>query len=481
MNREKLAPAAIAALLPLLLFALAFPSFTNALQAKWSSNIPNLCNASSNSNSCPVGTGWFSLFNVRAEVNYTAQVINQDTGEVLACGSKVPQGTRLQYRFVPHKYSDIVWHGTGKGWDSPYGEWANDPDKKANIDPNMCTGSHSIGKIGGGGGYGTAYASLAVEPPTKTISGLKGSCTTASDGVSRNCVMDEVGSVPAVFRYAATYGYFWTSIFAKGGKSLDKKYRNTCMSPRLMGTKPGSPYRVAVTAQNIPCTITVEKGPEIPTTPPTNPNITAAGGACVVGSAYSISIAGSDPDGDKIRYLVDWDSDGTTDAFVPTTGYVNSGTAQTASKTFASAGSKTVRVRSQDDKGAFSGWASLSVSCTGTADSATAGLEGEGNANVNGGGDGGDGASFNDLSLRALPSLVRLGGTTKVHWSSQNMSSCTVAGSNGDSWTGLNSPAGGEGSGVISGLVTYTLTCRAGGSTFTKTATVNVLPSWVEK
>jgi hypothetical protein len=30
-------------------------------------------------------------------------------------------------------------------------------------------------------------------------------------------------------------------------------------------------------------------------------------------------------------------------------------------------------------------------------------------------------------------------------------------------------------------LTTYTLTCRAGDNTFTKTANVNVLPSWVEK
>jgi hypothetical protein len=484
MNGETRSYAVIAALL---LFAsaaavYAFPSAAHALQAKWSANLPNLCNAASTSNSCPTGSGWFSLFNVRAEVNYSAQVINQDTGQVLSCGSKVPQGTRLQYRFVPHKYSDIVWHGTGRGWDSPYGSWVESPESSKNIDPNMCTGRHSVGSIGGKGGYGTAYANFAVDPPTKTISGLKGSCTTASDGVSRNCIMDEVGSVPAVFRFAGTYGYFWTTIFAKGGKSLAAKHKNTCIRPHIMGTKPGSPYRVGVSAEAIPCTITVEKGPDVPTKPPQEPNLVTVGGACVVGQSYSMTMTANDTDTppDKIRYLVDWNNDGTTDAFVPTTGYVNSGTAQTASKTFAAPGSKTVRVRSQDDKGAFSGWASLSVSCTGETDSTSVGLEGEEDAGVNEG-DGSDGASINDLSLRALPSLVRTGGTTKVHWSSQNMSSCTVSGSNGDSWSGLNSPAGGEVSGAIDGLVTYTLTCRAGADTFTKTANVNILPSWVEK
>ena len=91
------------------------------------------------------------------------------------------------------------------------------------------------------------------------------------------------------------------------------------------------------------------------------------------------------------------------------------------------------------------------------------------------------GAPAADLALRVIPSLVRAGNTTKVNWSSTGMQSCSVTGDNADAWSGLQSPIGGETSAAIHGQTTYTLSCiDLDGTTQTKEATVNVIPTFQE-
>ena len=61
------------------------------------------------------------------------------------------------------------------------------------------------------------------------------------------------------------------------------------------------------------------------------------------------------------------------------------------------------------------------------------------------------------------------------------MQSCTVRGDNGDSWSGLQSPIGGETSATIQGQTTYTLSCiDLEGATHIKTATVRIIPTFLE-
>ena len=62
-------------------------------------------------------------------------------------------------------------------------------------------------------------------------------------------------------------------------------------------------------------------------------------------------------------------------------------------------------------------------------------------------------------SLALSPDIVKSGASTKVSWNVSNAQSCTVTGTNGDSWTGLSSPSGGETSSPIKGQTTYTLSC----------------------
>lgn len=81
-------------------------------------------------------------------------------------------------------------------------------------------------------------------------------------------------------------------------------------------------------------------------------------------------------------------------------------------------------------------------------------------------------------SIRAVPALVRSGDTTQVSWSAANVSSCTVSGSNSDSWSGAS---GSQLSAAIVAQTTYTLSCTGlDGSTFVQSAVVNIIPIFQE-
>ncbi len=75
-----------------------------------------------------------------------------------------------------------------------------------------------------------------------------------------------------------------------------------------------------------------------------------------------------------------------------------------------------------------------------------------------------------DGHLEVRPSLIRLNDTAQVYWNVENVTSCTVAGDNGDSWTVVgnagnnwtsSSGASGRTTAAITQKTTYTLTCTA--------------------
>jgi hypothetical protein len=432
----------------------------------------------------------FSMSHPHIQIQYHTKATNETTGKLLKCDGSdtVNVGDSIKYEFVPHVYKDIYWFTSGGTFDSPYGTWINGAAKPFS---NMCSNldqkdSAATYKSGGDATTGpstrTLYVTLSVNPPAKSLGDISGlNCDAAASDGSRTCKASAVGQGGATFNFGATTGKFYgRSVGVKGARHSQCSTSNAAMVEywHKGDSLYNNSYTLQIPAQKADCPFVIEGIPETGT--PTTPTLTA-GAACAVGTAHSITMTASDPDGDKVKYLVDWNNDGAVDVTVPSSGYVDSGTAQGASRTYGTPGSKTIRVRTEDEKGARSGWQSLTFSCAGEPDSSIVDLLGEDGAELGDGVGAEPTPSINDLSLRALPSLVRTGGTTKVHWSSQNMASCSVAGSNGDNWSGLNSPVSGEVSGAINGLVTYTLTCNAGGNSFTKKATVNVLPSWVEK
>lgn len=85
----------------------------------------------------------------------------------------------------------------------------------------------------------------------------------------------------------------------------------------------------------------------------------------------------------------------------------------------------------------------------------------------------------------ARPAIVQIGHTTRVFWHIDNVvdSTCSVTGTNGDSWTG-SSYAGPSGrvSSAISSQTIYSLSCVGlDASTLRETATVNIIPVFQEQ
>lgn len=85
-------------------------------------------------------------------------------------------------------------------------------------------------------------------------------------------------------------------------------------------------------------------------------------------------------------------------------------------------------------------------------------------------------------SWQVSPLLVKRGSTVDVSWDITHVASCTVTGSNGDSWTGLT---GNKVSRPITVQTIFTLRCPAlsgsGAADVSRTATVNIVPVFNEK
>jgi hypothetical protein len=435
------------------------------------------------------------------QVQYHVQVKDAATGAIVPCGSSAPAGSELVFEFAPHEYQDVYWFGTGTTWDSPYGDWNA---AAALPTTNMCVQKNKFYQESFQNNL-TGYASLSTNPPDENISGLdRQSCAGPSN--ARSCTMTAAGTANAVFDFAPTnarfyYGYefdqdgrqchvFDQALVAMNGGQSDNFiffYSNSAeYSERALGghagyqkgagaSDPVTVFEVQVPAQSISCPITIVAANG--NNPPSTPTL-ISGGQCVVGTPHTLSMVSSDPDNDNLKYGIDWDGSGSVDQWIPGSGFVASGSTQTASRTYAIPGSKTVKVLAQDTNGLSSGWATLSFNC---ADSATAALN-ENDTNV--GDDAGGTAPTSllpDLDLRVIPSLVKSGNTTKVNWSATNVTSCTVSGENGDAWSGLLSALGGNISKPITGETTYTLSCLAlDGATITKSATVRIIPTFQE-
>ncbi|MCL4851469.1 MAG: hypothetical protein KJZ78_08795 [Bryobacteraceae bacterium] len=437
-----------------------------------------------------------------ATVSYNAVAVDASTGESV-CNATVPKGARVRFKFVPSVPQDIYWFTTGFYWDSPYGDWVTGAASPGAA--NICADKNYIY-----GGSLTAnaqsnwYGTLSVNPPVKSISGLGAvfsSCTKPDADGTIVCTASSEGSATPIFNFGSTYGRFYIRDPFTGQCTPDE--------PRLMGVssdvlwpRDGTgwrycyggnqrPYDFQVPARSISCPITVI---DADGDAPWKPTVVATGSPlqCVVGSPHALTISATDPDGDSVRYGIDWDANGTVDQFLPATGYVSSGASQGASRTYAISGTKSVKVIAIDDRGLTSGWAGLSFSCTES--------ESQGEEVGNGEGDGTGGNSLQgrgdttpNLTIRAAPSLIRAGEVTHVHWSASNVTGCTVQGTNGDGvdaganknsrWQGAISPEpeGVESSPIVA-RTTYTLSCEQdGGGALTQRATVNIVPFWNEQ
>ena len=194
--------------------------------------------------------------------------------------------------------------------------------------------------------------------------------------------MNSVGMFPIGFDFAPTIGNLYGRFGAPDGTTIDLSPVN----PVIHGTgcfgsnvpmryfrdrgwasngaevpnlPKGDVWNLQVPEQVIDYPITVSTSAAQAPTPPG-----IIRGACTVGTPYSISFTSTDPNGRQLKYGIDWDNDGTVDQWVPPSAYVDLGTSQSASRTYAIAGAKTVKVLAQNDQGASSEWTTYSFNCS---------------------------------------------------------------------------------------------------------------------
>ncbi len=89
--------------------------------------------------------------------------------------------------------------------------------------------------------------------------------------------------------------------------------------------------------------------------PPTKPTISGPSSG-YIGNSYTFTFKSSDPNGDKIKYVINW-GDGRTEE----TGYVSSGSSVSRSHSWSSAGKYTVKIKACDVDGLCSDWASKTI------------------------------------------------------------------------------------------------------------------------
>ena len=437
---------------------------------------------------------------------------------LLNANDSLPVGGKVLFTFPADSQfnnTDISWYATGAAFGTPYGQWvygSGDARVGACSGQPYATGlSITHGTPGNTFDYTSAgladeYALLSVAPPLRSIQ-VSGpvSCTDAANG-DKTCTLTGEGSVTATYSFAATQGdfyggmyyYFTRQDFINPANGQQQGCRDFgLLEPAIIVPAQTIKYQIAV--------VLVSEAPMAPT-------VTSAA-SCTVGTPVTLTFTSSDPASHQLKYGVDWDNDGSVDQWVPPSGYVPSGTSQSASRTYAIAGQKSVKVISQNDQGVSSSWTSYTFTCAdGSISACPSGYVKQDNECVlsdqcnelprcsgNYLLDSCTGATIQTCSygcrsgacvvvappsatLHATPSLVRSSNTTSVSWSSSNSASCTVHGTNGNSWAGTSSS--GKTSSPIIEQTIYTLHCiglaGASPSSVDKSVTVNLLPKFSE-
>ena len=520
------------------------------------------------------GDLWFiPLSDPTIQVRYSADA--KDSAGQSVCGKSIPEGTTFTARFAPHTPQDVQWFVTGGKWDTPNGAWTQNAEIES-VACNAGDQVSSFNTVMWGSiGLYTPFRVNPPAETLSVQSGGVITCDTSQVSTTglATCTAASPGDSNIAFNYGPTYGKFYFRARVNGGlnRSGQSLTYPACVgylpSARYCGywgcqSNNGSgylqlvalgdyepmvqpqgtyhppywssensvyydgfvqrsgttsnypsalnhstPYQVNIPEKKIDCGITVTpsgQGPDAPAV--------SSGGSCTVGTPYSISFTSTDPNGHQLKYGIDWDGDGTIDQFVPPSGYVSSGTTQSASRLYSIAGQKQIRVVAINDQGAQSSWATDTFTCTNTQNACPAGYILQDNSCVlanqcanpprcsgNDLVDSCTGATIQTCSygcrsgacvvvappsatLHATPSLVRSSNTTSVSWSSSNTASCTVHGTNGDSWAGTSSS--GKTSSPIIEQTIYTLHCigvaGASPSSVDKSVTVNLLPKFSE-
>jgi hypothetical protein len=336
-------------------------------------------------------------------INFNYAVTDHTTHTAIAKNSNVTVGQKLDFTFAAYGSHDISWFGTGYSMDSPYGEWRANAAAPPRVGKNVTCNSDD---------YVVTYYSpntappikydvyipLVVNPPTRTFTpgANLGSCTALvtnpDTSMTETCTVTGTGALNPTFNYSSTYGYFYYRYYdyrdmgpSNGGPGC---YGNN-IAMKDYGPPPvtgqpqwdsvktvGSPYQLAVPAKPASYPLTA-----VPASnqPPAPPSISCPAAATVSQSTSGFSITPTtDPDGDTVRYGIDWTSSGTVTEWIPSSGYLASGASSPLLSSIShnapsSTGPWTVKVLAEDVNRAQSTWTSCTVPVSNAKPDLTAG------------------------------------------------------------------------------------------------------------
>ena len=489
---------------------------------------------------CPSGTGCIpssdsslyayaaALSNPNITIAYDVGVYDAVTGARYAPNATVPVGTSIKLVFGAFVPSNIFWFGTGYASDSPYGEWranATAPTRVASrvtCDAKDYTVNYSLS--GGSASY-DIYIPLVVNPPTRSISVIPsnlscGALSNNADGTATmTCTVDSAGPVVPRFNFGTTYGKFYYRYYDHRSGSFTGCFGNNIPLTDSFGiaTAPSwrstsslsSAYQLSIPAKDIDYPLAAVQTNSPPATPTLTCDATGE-----TGQQLSFDVSAADPEGDSLRYGFDWVNAGSINAWVPTSGYVPSGTAENVKHSWSAPGTYTVKVLAEDTNGGQSAWAPCTVtitapppqvSCVATPNPATTAdtvtmtpiiTNGSGNytyAWTDSSGFSSTSAAptkkygsigtytinlaLTDLgpapiaTLTPTPATIANGSSATLAWSSTDATSCS----------GTNFSTGGAVSGSKSvspsSTTTYGLSCTGDGGTDTDSKTITVTPA----
>ena len=253
--------------------------------------------------------------------SYHAQMINADTQEEILDQENIPVGTKISFS-MPLLPTDISWDGTGQSMDTPYGMWSNDalaPAPEVAGTSDFFVNNYNVN---GSVSY-DIYIPLVIYRPTENIISLTTSTLSCSSVI---CTVIGDGQIKAKVTFPTTTGKFYYEYVTKVGNAVDlggyvtpKTYFNkvamstggpsswSCKTYPCTGTEIQAPYILQVPEQSITFNlsgVTLNKKPSVPTITPASANDNR------VGNKQYFDIKSTDPDGDNIKYCIDWGDDG---------------------------------------------------------------------------------------------------------------------------------------------------------------------------
>ena len=299
------------------------------------------------------GAGGDAIGNISTTITRSLVVLLN--GINLSGGETIPQGRTFRVEWPLSDY-DIYWVGTGGAFDSPYGRWSSTPKTCTSF--SVCP-TVQYNRYDYGSGFIMDHywtGDLAVAPTTPTFSVTNAVCgAVAYDAIIPAYYADCTAS--AAISSTITVNATWpaTTETFSGGRYYKYTFAPTTWygGPAIMPVT----YDVPSATLSSPFTFTI--GPPVNQAPVLDTFSSVGSG--YTNEPVTINIKATDPEGNTVRYGIDWNMDTAIDEWIPTSGYFPSGVPQTFTHTWNTLGTYTFQAYAQDNIGALSAPLSTTV------------------------------------------------------------------------------------------------------------------------